>query len=166
MDILNSIFPAAVIYTIPLLLGALGALYSERSGVTNLCIEGFMLMGCFSCAVTMVNLQGKIPMTFCFIIGMLVAVAVTAVYSLLHAVAAINLRADQVISGTALNMMSTALTVYLAQTVTNRTFNRTVCSCEDIQRIILCPSVDIHFRFCRLPHCKAVFLLCKKEGSV
>ena len=118
MDILNSIFPAAVIYTIPLLLGALGALYSERSGVTNLCIEGFMLMGCFSCAVTMVNLQGKIPMTFCFIIGMLVAAAVTAVYSLLHAVAAINLRADQVISGTALNMMSTALTVYLAQTVT------------------------------------------------
>ncbi len=118
MDILNSIFPAAVIYTIPLLLGALGALYSERSGVTNLCIEGFMLMGCFSCAVTMFYLQGKIPMTICFIIGMLVAVAVTAAYSLLHAVAAINLRADQVISGTALNMMSTALTVYLAQTVT------------------------------------------------
>ena len=118
MDLLLSIFPAAVAYTVPLLLGALGALYSERSGVTNLCIEGFMLMGCFSCAVTMVNLQGKLPMDMCFVIGMLVAVVVTGLYSVLHAVAAINLRADQVISGTALNMMSTALTVYLAQTVT------------------------------------------------
>lgn len=118
MELLNSIFPSAVAYTIPLLLGALGALYSERSGVTNLCIEGFMLMGCFSCAVTMVNLQGNLPMNACFIIGLVVAVVAGAIFSILHAIAAINLKADQVISGTAINMLSTALTVYLAQTVT------------------------------------------------
>ena len=56
-DIIKVIFPAAIAYTMPLLMGALGGLYSERSGVTNLCIEGLMLFGCFASAATIVKLQ-------------------------------------------------------------------------------------------------------------
>ncbi len=117
--LLSSIVPAAIAYTMPLLMGALGGLYSERSGVTNLCIEGLMLMGCFVCAVVMTLLQNTVSGLPLFILGLGAAVFFTAIYSILHAVASINLKADQTISGTAINMLSTALTVYLARAITN-----------------------------------------------
>lgn len=117
--LLSSIVPAAIAYTMPLLMGALGGLYSERSGVTNLCIEGLMLMGCFVCAVVMTLLQNTVGGLMLFVLGLAAAVFFTALYSILHAVASINLKADQTISGTAINMLSTALTVYLARAITN-----------------------------------------------
>lgn len=117
-SLISSIVPAAIVYTIPLLMGALGGLYSERSGVTNLCIEGLMLMGVFSCAATVVNLQDKVSPETAIVCGILVAVLSGTLLSMLHAVASVNLRADQVISGTAINMLSSALTLYLAQTIT------------------------------------------------
>lgn len=118
MDLLYSIFPAAIAYTIPLLMGALGGLFSERSGVTNLCIEGLMLMGCFVCAAVMHAISAIVGMNVAFVIGILAGMLAATLLSVLHGVAAINLKADQVISGTAINMLSTALTVYLAQTLT------------------------------------------------
>ena len=119
-DVITSIVPSAIAYTMPLLMGALGGLYSERSGVTNLCIEGLMLFGVFSSAATIVKLQA-IPgfsFTLAIIIGIVVAMAASMLLSVLHAIAAINLRANQVISGTAINMLSTAVTLFLAQTIT------------------------------------------------
>ena len=112
-SLLNSVVPSAIAYTIPLLMGALGGLYSERSGVTNLCIEGLMLMGCFCCAVVMTLLNGIVSGNALFLLGLGAAVLFTAIFSILHAVASINLKADQTISGTAINLLSTALTVYL-----------------------------------------------------
>lgn len=119
-DIITSIIPSAIAYTMPLLMGALGGLYSERSGVTNLCIEGLMLFGVFSSAATIVKLQA-IPgfsFTLAVIIGIGVAMLSSMLLSVLHGIAAINLRANQVISGTAINMLSTAITLFLAQTIT------------------------------------------------
>ena len=119
-DVITSIVPSAIAYTMPLLMGALGGLYSERSGVTNLCIEGLMLFGVFSSAATIVKLQA-IPgfsFTLAIVIGIVVAMAASMLLSVLHAIAAINLRANQVISGTAINMLSTAVTLFLAQTIT------------------------------------------------
>ncbi len=118
-SLLNSVVPSAIAYTIPLLMGALGGLYSERSGVTNLCIEGLMLMGCFCCAVVMTLLNGIVSGNALFLLGLGAAVLFTAIFSILHAVASINLKADQTISGTAINLLSTALTVYLARAITN-----------------------------------------------
>ncbi len=119
-SILLIIIPSAIAYTVPLLMGSLGGLYSERSGVTNLCIEGLMLFGCFASAATIYNLQ-NIPgfdPNLAIVIGILVAMLASTALSVLHAVAAINLKADQTISGTAINMLSTALSLFLANTIT------------------------------------------------
>lgn len=118
-SIIEIVIPGAIAYTMPLLMGALGGLYSERSGVTNLCIEGLMLFGCFSSAATIVKLQASgVGFNTAIVIGILVAMAASTLLALLHALAAINLKADQTISGTAINMLSSALTLFLAQTIT------------------------------------------------
>lgn len=100
-------------------MGALGGLYSERSGVTNLCIEGLMLFGCFSAAAIIVKLQALgVNYTVAIIIGLLGAMFFSALLSFFHALASIKFKADQTISGTAINMVSTALSLFLAQTIT------------------------------------------------
>lgn len=119
LNVVYSIVPAAIAYTMPLLMGALGGLYSERSGVTNLCIEGLMLTGCFASATTIYLLQSAgMGFNLAIVIGIVVAMLAGGLLSILHAVAAINLKSNQVISGTAINMLATALTLFLAQTIT------------------------------------------------
>ena len=113
---LISIFPYAIAYTIPMLMTSLGGLYSERSGVTNLGLEGLMLVGYFASAITIKMTEATLGVQ-ALPLGLLVGVAAGAVFSILHAFASINLKADQVISGTAINMLATALTVYLARTI-------------------------------------------------
>ena len=115
--ILTSIFPYVIAYTVPLLVASLGGLYSERSGVTNLGLEGLMLVGSFSAAVTINLIQGAVPQGLLIPIGFFVAAAVGILCSLLHAFASITLKADQIISGTAINMLSAALTVYIARSI-------------------------------------------------
>jgi general nucleoside transport system permease protein len=117
--IIEQIFPYAIIFTMPLLITALGGLFSERSGIVNIGLEGLMIMGAFSGALTIFYLQDKIPhYTTVLWIGIAVAALVGIIFSLLHAFASINLSADQVISGTAINMIAAALTVFLARNIT------------------------------------------------
>jgi simple sugar transport system permease protein len=115
--ILVQIFPYAVALTIPLLITSLGGLFSERSGVVNIGLEGLMVMGFFAAAITVQRLEVLLPAQ-AIPLGLLAAALAGALFSLLHAFASINLNADQIISGTAINMMATALTVYLARTIT------------------------------------------------
>lgn len=113
---LTQIFPYAIAYTIPMLVTSLGGLYSERSGVTNIGLEGLMLVGYFASAITIKLTEATLGIN-ALPVGILVGVVAGAVFSLLHAFASINLRADQIISGTAINMLAGALTVYLARTI-------------------------------------------------
>ncbi len=116
-EIIVQVFPYAIAFTVPLLITALGGLFSERSGVVNIGLEGLMVVGLFSSAITIVNLEKFMPGTAVWI-GLLAAAVAGALFSLLHAFACINLHANQVISGTAINMIAGAITVYLARNIT------------------------------------------------
>lgn len=95
---------------IPLLLVALGGMFSERSGVINLALEGIMLFGAFFGCLSVLFLQKSqmSPQTI-LLIAMLVAAVAGILYSMLLAFAAINMKADQTIAGTALNMLIPAV---------------------------------------------------------
>ncbi|WP_054743113.1 ABC transporter permease [Cellulosilyticum ruminicola] len=117
--IIEQIFPYAIAYTIPLLIVALGGLFCERSGIVNIGLEGLMIMGSFASGITIYFLQASFPgQTWTIFVGLLVALIVGALFSLLHAFASINLQADQTISGTAINLIAVALTVFLARNIT------------------------------------------------
>lgn len=116
-EMLQQIFPYAIAFTAPMLITALGALYCERSGVINIGLEGFMIVGSFAGALTVSKLQ-EAGVSGALWIGLLVAAIAGMLFSLLHAFASINLNADQTISGTAINMMAGAITVFLARNIT------------------------------------------------
>lgn len=117
MDTLLSIIPWSLSYTAPLLIIALGGLYSERSGVVNIGLEGLMGIGAFSSALFIVMSQGVFgawTLWLALIVGMLAGVAL----SFFHALASVTMKSNQVISGTAINMFSAAFSVYLARALT------------------------------------------------
>lgn len=117
--IIEQIFPYAIVFTIPLLMTALGGLFSERSGVVNIGLEGLMIMGAFASALTIHLLQDVWTNNELVLwAGILAAMVAGTLFSLLHAVASINLSANQIISGTAINMIAMALTVFLARNIT------------------------------------------------
>lgn len=98
-DIFNLTLIASTLrLSTPLILAALGGLYAERSGVINIALEGMMLGGAFT-AATMTALTGSpwVGVTAAIISGMLIG--------LVHAAATITWRADQVVSGTAINLL-------------------------------------------------------------
>ncbi|HYE66011.1 MAG TPA: ABC transporter permease [Pyrinomonadaceae bacterium] len=97
------IFSVALIFSTirlatPLLLAALGGLYSERSGIINIALEGLMLAGAFT-AATVTHYTGS-PWA-----GLWAAVAAGVFVSLIHATACIRFKADQVVSGMAINIL-------------------------------------------------------------
>lgn len=117
IDLIIQIFPYAIAFTIPLLITSLGGLFSERSGVINIGLEGLMLVGLFSAALTVSQLERAMPGRAIWY-GLLAAAVAGALFALLHAFACITLHANQIISGIAINMTATALTVYLARSLT------------------------------------------------
>jgi len=116
-DIIKLIFPYAIAYTIPILITSLGGLYSERSGVVNIGLEGLMVFGMFTGAYIVFLLQTIIP-DLSIWLGLLAGMIGGGLFALLHAFASITLNANQVISGTAINMIAGALTLYIARTLT------------------------------------------------
>ncbi len=95
---------------IPLLLVALGGMFSERSGVINIALEGIMLFGAFFGCLFVYYIKGA-PMDPQLILLLAMAVAAVAglLYSMLLSFAAVNMKADQTITGTALNMLIPAV---------------------------------------------------------
>lgn len=113
-DTLLYVFPYAIALAMPLAAAALGGLFSERAGVVNIALEGLMLSGCFTSALFSLLLYDIIGGSAIWL-SIPAAMLGGAFVALPHAVACVRLRADPVVSGTALNLLTAALTPFLAR---------------------------------------------------
>jgi ABC-type uncharacterized transport system permease subunit len=102
----SALFAAMLRYATPLIFAAIGGLFSERSGVVNIGLEGMMLMGAFF------GIWGA-DKTGSWVLGLLIAVLAGGLMALVHAIFAIHLRADQIVSGTAINFLALGITGYM-----------------------------------------------------
>lgn len=102
----GDIWRSTLQYGALLLLPALGGVISERSGVTNIAMEGMMLTGAFFAVVADLAWHSAL-------LGVLVAIFAGGAMSLIHAVVSIRFKADQIVSGVAINIIAVGLTVFL-----------------------------------------------------
>ncbi len=113
MVLVLAIIASALRLSTPLIFSALGGVFSERSGVVNIALEGIMIMGAFFAIYAM-------EFTTNPWIAVVVAMIVGVFTSLLLALLAINFKADQVISGVAINLLAVSLTAFLLEMVWHR----------------------------------------------
>ena len=107
-EILNaSLLFSTLRLSTPLILAALGGLFSERSGVINIALEGLMLAGAFTAAA--VTYATGSP-----IVGIIAAIAAGLAVASIHAVASIRYKADQVVTGTAINILMIGIPGFLS----------------------------------------------------
>ncbi|MDR0721248.1 MAG: ABC transporter permease [Treponema sp.] len=113
LSTLVHMLPSTLMIVAPILIAATGGLISERSGVVNIALEGLMAIGAMIAATTHVLLETTIG--FSIPLALLLAALGGCLFSLIHAFASISLQADQVISGTGINLLATGITVFFCQ---------------------------------------------------
>lgn len=110
-----------LLYSIVLMLVALGGMFSERSGVINIALEGIMAIGGLAGILVLVLFQGTLPAAAVVVISILASAVAGMLYALLLGFSAITLKADQTIGGTALNMLATAVAIVIVKSYNNGT---------------------------------------------
>ena len=116
ITILALIVASMLKYSAPLIFTSIGGTFSERGGIVNVGLEGIMVIGAFAGVLfnlTFAESFGDATPWIAAIVAGLVGV----LYSLLHAVATINFRADHVVSGTVLNLIAPSLAVFLTRVI-------------------------------------------------
>lgn len=116
LEVLYFIVPSALFYAAPLILTAIGGVFSERSGVVNIGLEGMMVIGAFVGILFNLFMADTLGSMTPWV-ALLAAMVAGAIFALLHAVAAITFRADQTISGVAINMLGLALALFLTKLI-------------------------------------------------
>ena len=118
---LDKVFIDGLSFAAPLLIMAIGAIYSEKSGVTNLAVEGFQGFGAFVGALAAVLLMPVLGDGSQAVIYIAMAAAFVGggIYAGLHALLCVRFRANQVISGVVVNILAVALTTFLTAAVNN-----------------------------------------------
>jgi general nucleoside transport system permease protein len=116
MEVLMIIIPSTLLWAAPLIFTALGGVFSERSGVINIGLEGLMWVGAFTAIVFNLTFAQTLG-NWTPWISLLAAMIAGALFSILHAVATITLRADDTVSGVAINLLASGLTVFLVKLI-------------------------------------------------
>ena len=118
-----NMLPSTLMMAAPILIAATGGMICERAGVVNIALEGLMAIGAMAAATTHVLLEGSI--SFSIPLAFALAAGFGCFFSLIHAFASITLRADQVISGTGINLLANGITVFFCQLLfqADRTLN-------------------------------------------
>ncbi|MCU9533282.1 ABC transporter permease [Streptococcus sp. CSL10205-OR2] len=111
---LSLLISSMLIYATPLILTSIGGTFSERSGVVNVGLEGIMVIGAFSGVIFNLQFADTFGDATPWL-GVLVGGFVGMVFSLLHALATINFRADHIVSGTVLNLLAPSLAIFLVK---------------------------------------------------
>mgnify|MGYP003463033134 FL=1 len=111
LEILYLLIPSAMIYATPLIFAGIGGVFSERSGVVNIGLEGIMIMGAFVAIYVNLTYFEDFGRNVIWL-SLLAALVVGAIFSILLAVAAVSFRADQTVTGVALNMLGVAVAVF------------------------------------------------------
>ena len=126
------IIQQTLLYAVPLMIVALAGVFAERSGIINLALEGIMIFGAFIGVLFVRSMQefdvfvnavregNWLTLQGLELMAMAVAAIMGAIFSLLLSFASINLKADQTIGGTALNLMAPALVLFLVRIIANQ----------------------------------------------
>ncbi len=117
METIYFLVQQTMLFSIPLLLVALGGMFSERSGVVNIALEGIMIIGAFTGIFFISRFGNLFSPTITLFIAIIISALSGLIFSLLHAYASINMSADQVISGTALNIFAPAFAIYITRAI-------------------------------------------------
>ncbi|MFD1775650.1 ABC transporter permease [Paenibacillus rhizophilus] len=115
LTLLGQMLNTTLVFSTALIFAALGGIFSERSGVVNIGLEGLMMFGAFAAAVGGYYAQDAGYAGMAPWIGVLCAMAVGIIGALIHAVASITFKADQTISGTVINFLAAGSTLYLVK---------------------------------------------------
>lgn len=115
MNTFYSMITLTLIFSTPIIITAIGGMFSERSGVVNIALEGIMMVGGFAAATSIVFLEKST--TLAPWLALLVGIVAGVLMSSIHAYLSIHLSSDQVISGTAINLLAGGLTIYLSQII-------------------------------------------------
>ncbi|MFL0581549.1 ABC transporter permease [Solibacillus silvestris] len=116
LEVLYFIVPSALLYATPLILTGIGALFSERAGVIGLGVEGLMIVGAFTGIYINLEYYADFGKNVIWL-ALLAALLAGAIFSLIIAVATVTFRADQTVTGVALNMLAAAITVFLVKLI-------------------------------------------------
>jgi simple sugar transport system permease protein len=108
-------FASTFMIVAPILIAAIGGMICERSGVVNIALEGLMSLGAMTAAIIHVIFETKTGLSIP--LALLLSAVTGGLFSLIHAFASITLRADQVVSGTGINLLANGLTVFVCQLV-------------------------------------------------
>ncbi|AQZ46857.1 putative ABC transporter permease protein YufQ [Paenibacillus larvae subsp. larvae] len=112
---LGMLVNTTLVFSTPLILAALGGMFSERSGVINIGLEGLMISGAFASAIVTLYTKDAGMESASLWLGMLAAMVLGILFSLIHAVASIQFKANQVVSGVVINFLAAGATVYMVK---------------------------------------------------
>ena len=107
--------PSTLMIVSPILIAAIGGMICERAGVVNIALEGLMSIGAMTAAVLHVFMESKTGLSIP--IALVCAALAGGLFSVIHAFASVTLKADQVISGTGINLLSNGLTIFVCQLI-------------------------------------------------